>query len=103
MPIKDRDLYPDNWPDLADATKAEAGWRCQECGRRCYRPGERVRNWHRVLTVAHLDQDPTNNDSNNLRALCVVCHLEHDRPHNCRKSRRTWALKRAGPTMPMDI
>ncbi len=31
-----------------------------------------------VLTVAHLDQNPGRNDDDNLRALCVVCHLRLD-------------------------
>lgn len=35
-----------------------------------------------VLTVAHLDQDPGNNDRANLAALCQRCHFAHDRPHN---------------------
>jgi hypothetical protein len=33
-----------------------------------------------VLTVAHLNQDPGNNRPENLKALCSVCHLNHDRP-----------------------
>jgi hypothetical protein len=33
-----------------------------------------------TLTTAHLDQNPGNNDPANLRALCSVCHLAHDRP-----------------------
>jgi hypothetical protein len=33
------------------------------------------------LTAAHLDQNPSNNDPANLRALCAPCHLRHDRPH----------------------
>jgi len=33
-----------------------------------------------VLTVAHLDQNPGNNDPGNLKALCSVCHLRHDAP-----------------------
>lgn len=32
-----------------------------------------------VLTVAHIDQDKTNNRFNNLAALCQKCHLGHDR------------------------
>jgi hypothetical protein len=28
-----------------------------------------------VLTVAHLDHDPKNNDPSNLKALCQRCHL----------------------------
>jgi len=31
-----------------------------------------------VLTIAHLDQDRTNNDPANLAALCQRCHLRHD-------------------------
>ena len=42
-----------------------------------------------VLTVAHLDHDTTNNDPENLRALCQRCHNRYDmkqRVHN-RKSK----------------
>lgn len=34
-----------------------------------------------ILTVAHLDQNLQNNAPENLKALCSVCHLHHDRPH----------------------
>jgi hypothetical protein len=40
-----------------------------------------------VLTVAHLDQDPSNNDYSNLMALCQRCHLNHDRSFNVAKMR----------------
>jgi hypothetical protein len=42
-----------------------------------------------VLTVAHLDQDTTNNAPANLKALCQRCHLNLDRPHNLVKGRAT--------------
>ena len=32
-----------------------------------------------ILTVAHLDRDTTNNNRDNLAALCQRCHLNHDR------------------------
>lgn len=32
-----------------------------------------------VLTIAHLDDDPTNNNYENLRALCQKCHLNYDK------------------------
>jgi len=32
-----------------------------------------------VLTIAHLDQDITNNNPDNLAALCQRCHLIYDR------------------------
>jgi len=38
-----------------------------------------------VLTIAHLDHDPTNNDPDNLRALCQKDHFAHDREDNARK------------------
>jgi hypothetical protein len=31
------------------------------------------------LTVAHLDQRPSNNEPTNLKALCAPCHLNFDR------------------------
>ncbi len=43
-----------------------------------------------VLTVAHLDHDPANNDRANLRLLCQRCHNAHDAPH-----RRATAARRA--------
>ena len=106
MPIQ-RDLYPSDWPAIALQVKEEANWHCEECGRRCYRPGEThprwLKNWRRVLTVAHLDRNPANNERSNLRALCVVCHLNYDRAAHVIKSKRTWTLKRAGPTIPMPL
>jgi hypothetical protein len=34
-----------------------------------------------VLTVAHLDHDPTHNKLRNLKALCQKCHNTHDAKH----------------------
>lgn len=42
-----------------------------------------------VLTVAHLDHNPANNDLDNLKALCQRCHLNFDRAHNAIKAKRT--------------
>lgn len=50
-----------------------------------WRPSEIAREYdctYIVLTVAHLDQDKTNNRFNNLAALCQRCHLKHDQKHN---------------------
>lgn len=33
-----------------------------------------------VLTIAHLDQNPTHNDYSNLKALCQKCHNTLDAP-----------------------
>lgn len=42
-----------------------------------------------ILTIAHLDQDVTNNDYSNLRALCQKCHLSHDEMQHRLNSRET--------------
>jgi hypothetical protein len=46
-----------------------------------------------TLTVAHLDQDPANNDPKNLRALCNVCHLRYDAIPHARSRRRNRRAK----------
>ncbi|NES17896.1 MAG: hypothetical protein F6K41_02990 [Symploca sp. SIO3E6] len=42
-----------------------------------------------VLTVAHLDHDPSNCDRNNLKALCSVCHLRYDATEHAKKAAST--------------
>jgi hypothetical protein len=95
MPMQ-LDRYPPNWSAIAYEVKDRAGWKCEECRKECRKTGEswtdffdricrslaQNQKWgHYTLTVAHLDQNPSNNDPSNLRALCTVCHLKHDRPY----------------------
>ena len=35
-----------------------------------------------VLTVAHLNHDPSDNRDENLKALCQWCHLNYDKEHH---------------------
>jgi len=35
-----------------------------------------------ILTVAHLDHNPRDNQDSNLKALCQWCHLNYDRLHH---------------------
>ena len=48
-----------------------------------------------VLTIAHLDQDVTNNDPANLAALCQMCHLRHDAQHHGVNAARTRRSRKA--------
>ena len=45
-----------------------------------------------LLTVAHMGQRPENCERENLKALCVVCHLRHDRKFRGkqRQLKREW-------------
>lgn len=42
-----------------------------------------------VLTIAHLDHTPENNDEANLKALCQRCHLKYDAQHHQINAART--------------
>jgi hypothetical protein len=53
-----------------------------------------------VLTVAHLDQDTTNNDDANLAALCQKCHLAHDKEQHIATARATRRGRKAGGNLP---
>ncbi len=62
--------YPADWEAVAKAVKDAAGWRCV----RCDHPHEVETGY--VLTVHHLDLDPSNCHWWNLVALCQRCHLK---------------------------
>jgi hypothetical protein len=61
--------YPADWPEIATAVKADAGWRCVRCDHH-----DDVTTGH-VLTVHHFDGHKANCDRYNLMALCQRCHL----------------------------
>ena len=80
-------LYPGGslrspeWQALRQRILKRAGHRCEQADCRAinylHHPitGSRV-----ILTIAHLDQDPANNDTANLAALCQYCHNRLDAP-----------------------
>jgi hypothetical protein len=104
MPIKDKSLYPPNWKDIRKRILEREGHCCKTCGVENYSIGYRdyKGEWNEieksdygdaiaqmaeqtgykvikiVLTIAHLDHDPTNNNESNLAALCQLHHLRHD-------------------------
>jgi hypothetical protein len=94
MPIRpeERERYPADWPAISLAVRSAAGWRCQ--GTTMY-PGCRAAAGEAhpetgslvILTVAHMDHDPSNNAETNLRALCQRCHLAWDRSRHAENAR----------------
>lgn len=116
MPMN-RKLYPPDWEEISARLKDEVGQKCEECGvpnhewihRKLDDPkiwisaldeaGEAEWYWNHeqythepiqvVLTTAHLDQNPGNNERSNLRVLCQRCHLVYDNPFNQVKRRIT--------------
>lgn len=113
MPINYKD-YPANWKtEIRPAILARDENKCMFCGvensRLIHRYGPLIYQWKYwpegmeseawtldglkatkiVLTIAHLDQDKTNNDYDNLAALCQKCHLGHDLKHHMENARAT--------------
>ena len=64
MPRSSVAPYPDDWPEIARKVKDEASWRCVRCQH------ENNQASGHVLTVHHLDMDPSNNRWWNIVALC---------------------------------
>lgn len=94
MPIRpeNRSKYPPDWKEISARIRFErAGGRC-ECDGRCGEDHARGRCAAEhgephpvtgsivVLTVMHLDHDPTHNEDENLMAGCQKCHNRYDAP-----------------------
>lgn len=90
MPMEKR-RYPKNWDEIALKIKEDAGWKCENCGKQCRRPGEKFDTHKNTLTVAHLNHTPEDCSRTNLRALCAPCHLRYDAKIHAehRKERRS--------------
>jgi 5-methylcytosine-specific restriction endonuclease McrA len=107
MPITpaNRPRYPKDWPAISRSIRDRSLGQCEcvgECGlhhdHRCEERNGHPALWARgrvVLTVAHLDHDPTNWDPANLRAMGQRCHNRYDQPHRQANARRTRRGRRA--------
>jgi hypothetical protein len=80
----DKRLYPNDWDTIALAVKDEAGWRCEECGRDCIRPGESPMDFMERIRTGRISECPTVREFREKpkRFLLTVAHLDH-RPQNC--------------------
>lgn len=114
MPIKDPSKYPPNWPMIRARILLRARHRCEwpGCGapngwwgfwtsahHRQFLPPTRkpwpgVKAVKIVLTVAHLDHNPTNNADDNLAAWCQYHHLLWDRELHAQNADETRRRKR---------
>lgn len=88
MPIRPENAHHyqgKTWQQIRQQVLARAGNRCEgspaypDCRAENGQPhpvtGSRV-----VLTTAHLDHNPANNNLTNLRAWCQLCHNTFDAP-----------------------
>ena len=92
MPME-KGRYPADWKRIALAAKEAAEWKCQQCGKQCRMPGERLdtpgKAGHQfTLTVHHKDHQPENCSVENLIALCAPCHLKADAQWHAERRRK---------------
>lgn len=86
MPIKPENKcrYPQNWKQIRENILTRAGNACEgspdfpNCRAKNREPHPETGSMV-VLTIAHLDHTPENNDQKNLKAWCQRCHLNYDR------------------------
>jgi len=102
--MNNRQRYAENWEDTIrpDILKRD-GYQCVICGvrhRKSYVfekdgsffliPEDEIKEWksygdkaYKVfLQIAHLDNNPGNNNYENLKAMCPKCHLRYDKKHS---------------------
>ncbi|MEZ0607873.1 hypothetical protein ACAW74_05115 [Fibrella sp. WM1] len=90
MPI-DRKKYPRKWRKISYFIRfVRAKGKCEECGAKHGEPHPKT-GTEVELHTAHLDHNPANCSFFNLKSLCHVCHLAHDRRDN-------WRRRLYGPT-----
>jgi len=81
--------YPTDSDSIATRLKEKRGWDCEGCGHHGSTP-------RRVLTVHHVDYDPSNNHEGNLLVLCQKCHLalqQGNPPHLIRQRQGQLSLE----------
>jgi len=81
MPIKPerKKLYHAGWDKISLLTRMKALWKCQLCWAKNDEPHPITKSIV-VLTVHHINGDPTDNRKLNLIALCQRCHNKLDQP-----------------------
>lgn len=126
MPIDYKQYHPEWKTKIRPDILERDNHCCKICGVRnssiIHRYGKGMEEWHYwpqgmeseawsldglkstkiVLTIAHLDQDKTNNDYENLAALCQKCHLALDARHHSQNRRKTLSKnKKQIPLFPL--
>lgn len=91
MPMR-RERYPADWEDISKGIReGRAGNRCEACGvaNGATVIGVRGQPYRVVLTVAHLNHEPSDCRPENLRAWCQSCHLRYDASEHARHAAET--------------
>ncbi len=105
MPI-DYKNYPKNWKEIKESILKRSKGRCEgsprypDCRAENHKPHPMTKSIV-ILTVGHLDHNPTHNELSNLRHWCQRCHLTYDAQHHATNASHTRALKKTIGIIPI--
>ena len=86
MPM-DRSKYPTDWESISQRIRFDrAKGRCEKCGSEYGEPNPETGSVV-VLTVAHLNHEPSDCRDENLMAMCQACHIRYDAPRKADERR----------------
>lgn len=63
------DVYPNNFQEISLKYREGVNWKCEKCG-------DDLANFKKYLHTHHINGRKHNNNSSNLKALCIVCHAK---------------------------
>lgn len=98
MPIKPerKKLYPENWEKISLLLRMKALWKCQLCQAKQFE-NHPITGSVVILTVHHINGDPTDNRRLNLLALCQRCHNKLDQPFRHPRKPKGWITIKEAP------
>jgi len=78
--MKNRHLYPPNWPLIAQKCRERAGGKCEHCGitNGAQRISRKGRTYRVALAACHKNHDERDKPDAELLCLCEICHWWHD-------------------------
>ena len=81
--MKNRHLYPANWPQLARACRERAGNRCQLChiSRGAERISRKGKPYKVALQACHKNHNERQREDAELLCMCAICHWWYDFEH----------------------
>jgi len=89
----DKNKYPPDWDEMSLRLRNEVGWVCEWCGAIYGKPHPETGSIV-VLSVAHLDNDTSHNERENLAVLCACCHLRYDAKYHAQNAKQTRIRKK---------
>lgn len=73
--------YSADFDEISKKFRASVNWQCQQCGIHLQHP-----DWRKWLHVHHVNGLKNDNSNNNLKAVCIGCHVQEPNHSHMRNS-----------------